>query len=157
MNTTIKTTLFVLSTAMAGSLISTQALATDAKTLPGAACEARFGSQTSNFNKTSRNTIWNRSGVRRWVSCPILRDRTINADGFPDMRVYASNPNTICRIYSRSRTGAFHDVQARIGSFMFFNQVNVSSLRGSYNMMCLLPPNGHLRSYIINEFVPTQS
>ncbi len=153
----IKSTLSVASVLATGLLFSTQVLADDAKTFAGATCEAYLGSESSDFQATTSNEIRNNSDGFRWIECPIVRDRTVNSNGFRSAQVFASHTNTSCRIYSRTATGGARDVEIRNGSTMNFNQINLSSLRGSYHMICRLPSGGRLRSYTVHEFTPTHS
>ncbi len=138
-----------------GSILSPQVMA-ESKTLPGSTCEAYFGSQKGSISTNGVTSARNTSAGAVYVSCPMLRDRTRNKNGFRGAYVYAT-PGTRCTIQSRSARGAFADSQSLnfTGTARYFKNINKSSVRGPYAMYCLLQPNGQINSYTVNEYSPT--
>lgn len=138
---------------------SSIALAVDAKTTPGVACQERYGSQAADFNRYSPY-IQNTSTSTRYVVCPVVRDNTDNTNGtdsyYTDVRVYNAGGTLWCYLDSSDETGALRNWDYRstttTGYVALENDLNTSYVRGYYNLYCSLPPNSRIQGYRIGEY-----
>ena len=126
----------------------------DAKTIPGLACQPYYGSQSGDFNHYVSG-IYNASNGYRRVSCPIVRDNTVNTTGtwgVDNVYVYATKPagSLYCYLYSYTAHGGFVAADSAgtfaVGNVTLRLDVNSSANMGFYAVYCNMPPNSTIRS-----------
>lgn len=134
-------------------LAAQPAVALDAKTLPGAACQPR--NQTDAFTKDSFGRFFNPSSTKTLaVVCPVVRD-TMTADsirGITSTFVMVVDQNTssgvTCALFSAQKQGGAIEAQAATsaGASTTPQQLNFFDLQsvtdGYYYMNCTIPPAG---------------
>lgn len=139
---------------------SANTFAIDSKVHPGSMCQARFGSQTSDFT-VSASGIFNRQDGPRHVTCPIVRDTVHNDDGLSSVYVRvrrSSDANFGLQCFLQSVTGQGviveedDDVFSGVGFNVLSLDVENSGVRGPYVVTCALPSRSSILSYIVHEF-----
>lgn len=142
------------------SMLSFQAAAIDSKIHSGSMCQALFGSQDANLNKGAGRVI-NSSNATMWVSCPIIRDNTLNSNGInvAFIRVTRSanaGDPIMCILDNRNSNGSQSNFQTRSFSGVGFRSIrfdlNSSNNRGHYEFLCRLPRNSSIQNYRVDEF-----
>lgn len=154
----------------------------DAKAYPGSACQPYYGTQAHHFmtfqNGIAPRLLRNQSDPSPdalWVTCPIVRDNSINLDGtwrwesgtgvdvFVDVPA-ESNPTLLsCHLFSYDMlSGNLMDshenknpTEFQPGRFVLGLDVDRSSNVGNYMMSCYLPWKSTLRAYIVREYQST--
>lgn len=150
----------VLSTALAGMLAAASAAqaAVDAKVYPGNACNVEFGNEAADIHN---HTIFihNVGAVNRSVVCPIVRDNHKNLNGVKSVgvRVQSDGVNTLtCFLETWTALGAFvvFDSNSTTSSAVVNLPLDIdtSTKAGTYSLACVLPPNGAVYGYRVNEF-----
>ena len=93
------------------------------------------------------------------VVCPVVRDNTSNTNGTSDftVRVVSSGGNSVlCALYSLDEDSTLVDVHLETttsGTPVTLNlDVNLSTNKGYYNMVCTLPPGAAVFNYRIKEY-----
>lgn len=146
-----------------GFLTSSFAFAVvDKKVIPGSACHSYIGAYTADLNHYS-DRIENISANGRWVTCPIVRDNVTNVNGFTvEVRMDrdpGANSNLVCAATSWTPLGGFVATgffsYAGAGPAINVIGVGASAPFGHYNMICYLPPNSSIFSYMYTEDAPT--
>lgn len=155
---------FLVSAALAGiCLVLSQqpAKAGDNKAYPGSACTA-WGTSTD-IEAQLFSEVVNTSGANvNVVTCPIVRDNTINTTGTGTAWVYvhrdaAANSSLSCNLYSVNGSSgalafsAFASTNA-VGNIRLNLQLNNSVAAGPYTLRCTLPLLSKIYSYIVPEF-----
>lgn len=134
-------------------LSSTASLAVDEKIFSGAECQPTNGDEAAGLN-SAYNGLWNDSGARRFVTCPIVRDNHANVNGTFLVRVRVTN-GTECTLFSLDSLGGtvastFDDTVDGFSSLDV--DVNASANLGYYTLVCDIPNGGRVWSYRISEF-----
>lgn len=135
---------------------SMPALAADAKTLPGAACQPNSSSPTA-FYIASNGMLINNSTATLTVICPIVREvMAANGSGISNAQIYvvdnnnaSGDPRVTCTLESRSNGAG--SVEAQTDNSVAGASPNVqvldnyadlgSSADGFYYFRCDIPPN----------------
>lgn len=95
----------VISSILAGLLGEDRARANDAKVHAGSFCRPWFGVYASATDYTNGYIKNNGSQSFVVVTCPILRDNTLNSNGIADVDMYVYNSSSAnqvsCTVYSR--------------------------------------------------------
>lgn len=140
---------------------------TDEKVVPGNACQPVLGAQAGDFNHLQQALV-NVANGQREVTCPIVRDNTVNTNGTWNVAVtgFGQFGTVTCTVYSIDQFGFFQDmasasVNTRFRSFtlvldnLFLGSLDVSARQGFYTLRCSLPANARLFSYRWTEFMST--
>jgi hypothetical protein len=151
-----------LSTALAVVLAAASGAHADTKVYPGNGCQAQLGSQAGNLFRSTVSLI-NDSDVGMNVVCPIVRDNTANLDGIESADVRVQSPTTeelICYLQSLSTLGQILQ-QTRVATTsqnvnVLPLDVDVSTIGGTYSIICELPPQGTIYGYRVTEYPPTE-
>jgi hypothetical protein len=158
----MKAKIVFLSTALAVVLAAASgAYAADTKVYPGNACQAQLGDRAGDL---FRSTVFlrNASALGLNVVCPIVRDNTPNLDGIESADVRVQSPTTeslICYLQSRSALGELLQQTQVATTSQNVNvlplDLNVSTIGGTYSIICELPPEGRIYGYRVTEYPPT--
>lgn len=131
----------------------------DAKVFHGSECQPVHGNQTSDF-KYYNNRIYNAGSGTRYVTCPIVRDNTVNTSGTFGTEVYVRNVAShklSCTLYSWSPHGVLVAANSKStpnnGNQTLRPDVNLSKNMGSYNLYCRLPKGASIYSYKVKEWL----
>jgi len=172
MNTKVKNISLIV--AIAASVCSFNASATDAKYYSGSTCQPFSGKDAQHFQTTAQGGIKNQTyginstKVARRVTCPIVRDKLGNTNGTSNVlvSVYRVNPannplptNTPinCTIFSTSKTG-INTVDSHSASHTGTGQkwlkldLHQSESYGGYAFVCNIPEGSAVLSYYVKEF-----
>jgi hypothetical protein len=161
MKLNLSPTVFGVIAAVASVAMGSNAHADDWKSIPGAACQAYFGSEERHIDKRA-DGAYNRDTLDRWVSCLNVRDHVSNTNGTSGEWIYvvqAPNQATIC--FNRSATpsgGDVHTVSSRrtgLG-WLFIDTANSASF-GPYVIYCRLPPAARISTILLREFADTNT
>jgi hypothetical protein len=142
---------------LAGFGFAGNASAVDGKSHNGSFCHAYYGGQSSNFYHTSMG-IKNVSTGKRWVTCPLIKDRLAATNGADPIWVHWTGTGTIsCTFYSKfgSGTVAQSTFKADTNGGWFRMPANGSGAKdpkyGTYAMTCYLPKNATLNTIWVDE------
>ena len=96
------------------------------------------------------------------VSCPIVRDNTVNTNGIMTVSVYGyrdgstATPLTCIFKVTTASTGADYYSLSRAtsltGNVSLTIPVTSSVSGGFYSMLCILPPRSKVYGYIVDEY-----
>jgi hypothetical protein len=137
------------------------ARAADNKAYPGSACQ-RWGNSSADVAATDGGGVLNASFTSSLtVSCPIVRDNTINTNGTADVWVYVyrdgSTPDTLTCIFKGTRASDGTDFYSnsrattQTGDVRLTIPVTSSTTPGAYNLLCILPPRSKVHAYLVPE------
>ena len=136
------------------------ALAADSKIHPGSMCGAYFGTDDSGMVK-GLGRLLNDTGAAKWISCPVVRDNTINTNGLSSAYIRIKRSTTAtndfwCSLDSRDTIGtgrafASNTFTGTGYTSMSFNLTSSTS-RGHYEIICRVPRDSEIISYRIDEF-----
>ena len=146
----------------------------DGKTYPGSACKYIDNSDAillpstpdtySNPVKYDDRGVYMQDGTVTHVVCPVVRDKTTNANGTFSAKVYVNNqgPNELwCELYSRGTHGQLMEVDRDAttagGDQTLSLDVNVSAAWGTYNIYCKFYNGARIYGYQVKEFRSTDS
>jgi hypothetical protein len=147
------------------------ALAGDSKIYPGSACQAwNAGTSayaSSSIVATGSGSVMNASSITSHeVSCPVVRDTTLNTNGtFANVLVYgyntgASGFKVTCTFnVTNANTGTSFSTStqsssAAAGNFELSIPVTKSVSGGYYDIQCFLPPGSKIYGYNVPEHSP---
>ena len=155
-----------LSTAIAALCLSAtayqSAVAGDNKAYAGSGCQAVDG--VPDIEHFGIAGVWNTSSTTaRQVICPLVRDNTINTNGLAgDLWIYVNRSNVtgyqfVCTLFStRGSDGVtlfqFSRSTSATGLVRLNIPVTSSEAGGPYSIMCTVPPEFILYSYLAPEF-----
>ena len=136
------------------------AIAQDRKIYSGNLCQPEFHSRDATKLEAMTNGVRNASATAEiHVTCPIVRDNILNLTGTRGALVRVQSPggqNLTCTLESREATGGLIVSQSASTisnlPFTLSVDVNASAVLGSYVLHCVLPPQGQIFSYDIDEF-----
>ena len=139
------------------------AVAADNKAYPGSMCQPFSGAPDIEVDG-GNSAIWNTSATNsRTVSCPFVRDNTINFTGAAgDLWVYVNRSGVnadplTCTFYSTSASNGatvyqFSRNTTAVGAVRLNIPITSSTSPGPYSMLCSLPPQSVLYAYLLPEF-----
>lgn len=143
-------------------LLSSSVTATDQKIYSGSMCQARVHSEdVESLNRSSFGLANSSYTHAIAVTCPIVRDNTLNTNGtrFAQVRVLnRRGGNFPCYLSSLTRDGGFIErgvdvtVGASITPVVLNVDVNSSAALGYYTISCDLPPRAYILNYLIDEY-----
>jgi hypothetical protein len=155
-----------VSTALAVVCLSAMAhqpaVAGDNKAYPGSGCQAVDG--VPDIEHFGIAGVWNTSSTTaRQVICPVVRDNTINTNGLAgDVWIYVNRSNVtgyqlVCTLFStRASDGVtlfqFSRSTSATGPVRLSIPVSSSEAGGPYSIMCTVPPESIIYSYLVPEF-----
>ena len=153
--------LAVVLTTLALAVWIPPALAGDRKTFPGSACQ-RWGNINAEIAATDGGGVMNSSFSSTYtVSCPIVRDNTLNTNGVTEFEVYGYRDSSTttalsCIFYvTNAEDGTTYATRSQTtslrGDFQLTIPVTKSIADGFYNMLCTLPPRSKIHGYIMSE------
>jgi hypothetical protein len=131
-----------------------QANAADRKILPGATCQPNKGSQVADFSYHSTD-IRNNSTADRWVTCPVVRDNTINTNGIRLARVHVAGAGLYFFYFDNVKnngTLGYWDSASRVGTGYVDLNINKSFKVTPYAILAKLPKGGKLVGYSVEEY-----
>lgn len=138
------------------------ARADDDKFYSGSHCQANNDSRTTILARNSngiRNLSYTSSA---WVTCPVIRDNTVNTSGNDKAYVYTyQDSSTItrffCRLQSSSTFGSVSDnataslLLSQTGNRYLYLDLDSSYRWGPYTLTCLIPPRSRIHSIFFGE------
>jgi hypothetical protein len=137
------------------------AMAGDNKAYPGSMCQ-RWGNSVADIAAADGSAVRNGSYYDVYtVSCPLVRDNTINTNGTDDAWVYvyrssyAITPLSCSFLSDRASDGVtvyqYTASTSAVGSAKLIIKVPDSVTPGPYSIRCALPPRSEIYSYIVPE------
>jgi hypothetical protein len=159
----MKATSVFLSTALAVVLAAASGAHADTKVYNGNACQAQQGEQAVNLFRSTVDVRVVPGSPGLNVTCPIVRDNTENLDGIESADVRVQSPTTaelLCQIQSRTALGELLQFDNVTTTSQNVNvlplKLDVSSIGGTYGLICSLPPEGRILGYSVTEYPPTE-
>ena len=159
----MKATSVFLSTALAVVLAAASGAHADTKIYNGNACQAQQGEQAVNLFRSTVDVRVNPGSPGLNVTCPIVRDNTENLDGIESADVRVQSPTTeelLCQIQSRTALGELLQFANATTTSQNVNvlplKLDVSSIGGTYGLICSLPAEGRILGYSVTEYPPTE-
>jgi hypothetical protein len=159
----MKATSVFLSTALAVVLAAASGAHADTKIYNGNACQAQQGEQAVNLFRSTVDVRVVPGSPGLNVTCPIVRDNTENLDGIESADVRVQSPTTaelLCQIQSRTALGELLQFTNVATTSQNVNvlplKLDVSSIGGTYGLICSLPAEGRILGYSVTEYPPTE-
>ena len=159
---TIATSVSVAAALLVLAVGAHSASASDRKTFAGSAC-AGWGNVNAEVTASGGGGVLNASFASAYtVSCPIVRDNTVNTNGIMTVSVYGyrdgstATPLTCIFKVTTASTGADYYSLSRAtsltGNVSLTIPVTSSVSGGFYSMLCILPPRSKVYGYIVDEY-----
>jgi hypothetical protein len=159
----MKATSVFLSTALAVVLAAASGAHADTKIYNGNACQAQQGEQAVNLFRSTVDVRVVPGSPGLNVTYHIGRDNTENLDGIESADVRVQSPTTaelLCQIQSRTALGELLQFDNVTTTSQNVNvlplKLDVSSIGGTYGLICSLPPEGRILGYSVTEYPPTE-
>lgn len=152
----------IASVSLTPALAQATGYSIDGKVHAGSFCQAALGHQAGDVN-TWPGGSYNVSQDPRIVTCPILRDNTLNANGTESVAVNVNNPGgTIkCSLYHLDALANSILINQRstttTGAQTLDLDLDTSTAGGYYTLLCTLPRLGRVINYMVREFGPTDA
>jgi hypothetical protein len=152
-----------LSMALAVVLAAASGAHAATKVYTGNACQAQLGDRAGDLFRSTLDVRVNEGAPGLNVTCPIVRDNTENLDGIERADVRVQSPTTeklICYLQSRSALGALLQQTQVATTSQNVNvlplKLDVSTIGGTYSLICSLPPQGRILGYSVTEYPPAE-
>jgi len=159
----MKATSVFLSTALAVVLAAASGAHADTKIYNGNACQAQAGDRAGELFRSTVDVRVVPGSPGLNVTCPIVRDNTENLDGIESADVRVQSPTTeelLCQMQSRTALGELLQFANATTTSQNVNvlplKLDVSSIGGTYSLICSLPPLGRILGYSVTEYPPTE-
>ena len=131
----------------------------DVKTFHSSECQPYYGNTSGDFNYYV-NRVQNISNGYRRVTCPIVRDNTINTSGTKGVEVFVHNKvagqTLSCTLFSHDSQGYFvasdYEATTTVGRQALKLDVNLSKNMGNYSLYCYMPSGTSVFSYKVKEW-----
>jgi hypothetical protein len=129
----------------------------------GNACQAHLGDRAGELFRSTLDVRVNDGAPGQNVVCPIVRHNTENLDGIERADVRVQSPTTEelrCQMQSRTALGEllqFANVATTSQNVNVLSlKLDVSSIGGTYSLICELPPRSRIVGYSVTEYPPTE-
>lgn len=159
----MKAKIVFLSTALAVVLAAASGAHADTKVYTGNACQAQLGDRAGDLFRSTLDVRINVGAPGLNVVCPIVRHNTENLDGIERADVRVQSPTTeelLCQMQSRTALGELLQFTNVTTTSQNVNvlplKLDVSSIGGTYSLICSLPPQGRILGYSVTEYPPTE-
>ena len=159
----MKATSVFLSTALAVVLTAASGAHADTKVYTGNACQAQLGDRAGDLFRSTLDVRVNEGAPGLNVVCPIVRHNTENLNGIERADVRVQSPTTeelLCQMQSRTALGELLQFTNVATTSQNVNvlplKLDVSSIGGTYSLICSLPPQGRILGYSVTEYPPTE-
>ncbi len=153
----------IFATAISVIAISTfqdRAMAADAKSAPGSACQVVTNNQSGQVQRTATALVNSSYAASLNVVCPITRDNTTNFNGTKNVRVWinrsaVSNSLSYCTLTSLTKEGRLIRSDfagtSQVGRLELVLDVNNSTPGGVYGLACTVSPRSSIETYTSTE------
>src|SRR5215218_8883561 len=155
----MKAKIVFLSTALAVVLAAASGAHADTKVYTGNACQAQQGNQAGDLFRSTLDVRVIEGSPGLNVTCPIVRNNTENLDGIESADVRVQSPTTeelLCQMQSRTALGELLQFANVTTTSQNVNvlplKLDVSSIGGTYSLICSLPPLGRILGYSVTEY-----
>lgn len=153
----MKRVLSIVCAALAVATLAGSVAADNGHLYNGSYCKTYYASTTADLDHLY-NGIYNHSNSPRWINCPVLVDEGAHTTGTTLIKVnwkaHDKDDTLVCTFYSLHGDGSILQTKTKAitgSGDLEIPDITKDDSRGSYDVVCSLPPFGRLNRILVVE------